>query len=855
MYSLVLNNLYKAHCRPMFADLFSAEDIEMVVDVRDEEMSDAPPLVTPTDPYRWNFVAQSSWNAALRAGDITQLTTRAHSRARPDSDVEDLQSISALAANRFETPATPPYVKYTIFPADIPPELWLEESNRIRDWSGITPPSTQIKRRTHSHFDQPMLLEPRMRKPKRKNGAVRSRYMYQNGPRLTLNAPAPQISAEEEENIRKLRLQECESYLQYRHRRSKPHGRSTKGSPFGCPTPSESSSSSELSSSSSSSSSSYSSYTCASHSLGLGSESSYEEESNSHDSDVDDAVSATSEDSDVSSASWASYSSSSDSYDRRLSSPPGRHERLMRMHDHQHCRNSHSGLWQRLKSVNRVIPGLGRKFWISRRDPVTKTRRTNTANLTLFKVCQPQLPQDLRDVPTDLCYTPIVLMKGPSSILLPSLLSLMPEVQQPRIPNHSQLIPKFLNCSHCFESVSGHWQSKKKALSKIIEIDIALSTGLLHRHTPGIRGARVKVERSSALLSPPNYIYRASWFTPGNCLPPSNPESSFLSFHPPCSPRYGTQPVKDDKYFFDDGDCLFLVEGILFKVLSSYKGSIWSQDMVVLDPIPLSDDSSAEEFRALCWAVYALPNEIHGETTRGATDVKRLLDVAKMCHKYSLPAFESWALERIRIECRSPVDHLARCTQEMLGQIMGLASLCRNDKLLALVEGAWILRLQSRGSPHAGESLPTTDCSAALLAGEIYNRRDLQGAAYYELHKEISTGSSTLSRTRGRFSHLKLTDQQLLRLLEGRVLLTSFWVTRAPRETGVYFALCKHSCKDLWSRSPMHSKLESSDMLEHLKSFRDSNSDKRSSHPCAMARLDHLIDICTSWLTEYFLGR
>ncbi|KAJ7035233.1 hypothetical protein C8F04DRAFT_1345853 [Mycena alexandri] len=243
------------------------------------------------------------------------------------------------------------------------------------------------------------------------------------------------------------------------------------------------------------------------------------------------------------------------------------------------------------------------------------------------------------------------------------------------------------------------------------------------------------------------------------------------------SSQDGTQPVKDDKYFFDDGDCLFLVEGILFKVLSSYKGSIWdpesigcfthhflgpnltpnfdrnlaklnsklgrdvnallvvqlrscqlrhsftkdvikmpsaprgdrnltscdlevgSQDMVVLDPIPLSDDSSAEEFRALCWAVYALPNEIHGETTRGATDVKRLLDVAKMCHKYSLPAFESWALERIRIECRSPVDHLARCTQEMLGQIMGLASLCRNDKLLALVEGAWILRLQSRGSP------------------------------------------------------------------------------------------------------------------------------------------------------------
>lgn len=151
--------------------------------------------------------------------------------------------------------------------------------------------------------------------------------------------------------------------------------------------------------------------------------------------------------------------------------------------------------------------------------------------------------------------------------------------------------------------------------------------------------------------------------------------------------------------------------------------------------------------------------------TRDA-NVKRLVDVAKMCHKYSLPAFESWALEMIRIQCQSPVHHLARCTQEVLGQIMGLASLCRDNKLLALVEGAWILRLQSRGLPHAGESPPTTGCGAALLAGEKYNRRDLQGTVYYELHKEISAGSSALSRTSRRFSHLKLTDQQLLRLLE-----------------------------------------------------------------------------------------
>ncbi|KAJ7723640.1 hypothetical protein B0H16DRAFT_1598036 [Mycena metata] len=198
-----------------------------------------------------------------------------------------------------------------------------------------------------------------MRKPRRKDGAFRSLYIHQNGPRLALNAPAPQVSTEEAENIRKL---ECESYLEYRCslRRSKPHGRSTEGGPFGCPTPSNSLGSSELSSSSSASSaSSYSSSSSASHSSGPASESSYEDELNSADSfvDPDDFVSATSEDSEgshSSSASWVSYSTS-DSHGRRLSPPPGRHERVARMHDHQRRRDGGRGLWQRLMNA---LPNL-----------------------------------------------------------------------------------------------------------------------------------------------------------------------------------------------------------------------------------------------------------------------------------------------------------------------------------------------------------------------------------------------------------------------------------------------------------------------------------------------------------------
>ncbi|KAF7364778.1 BTB domain-containing protein [Mycena venus] len=81
--------------------------------------------------------------------------------------------------------------------------------------------------------------------------------------------------------------------------------------------------------------------------------------------------------------------------------------------------------------------------------------------------------------------------------------------------------------------------------------------------------------------------------------------------------------VNDDKYFFDDGDCMFIVGGFLFKLhrlfLSRDPESVFRDMFRIpqgsttagneLDPIPLTEDS-ADDFRALCWALYALPGEI-----------------------------------------------------------------------------------------------------------------------------------------------------------------------------------------------------------------------------------------------------
>ncbi|KAJ7719596.1 hypothetical protein B0H16DRAFT_1336563 [Mycena metata] len=145
------------------------------------------------------------------------------------------------------------------------------------------------------------------------------------------------------------------------------------------------------------------------------------------------------------------------------------------------------------------------------------------------------------------------------------------------------------------------------------------------------------------------------------------------------------QPVKDNTYFLEDGDCVFIVEGTLFKLhkwslcrdpesmfhgMFSLPQTTSAQSM---EPIPLSD--TANDFRALCWALYALPCEIQDQNDSG-TDISRLVAVANMSHKYSLPAFEKWALSMIWQHFQPRGDYLTDCPQKMLDMMYEVTRAC-----------------------------------------------------------------------------------------------------------------------------------------------------------------------------------
>ncbi|KAJ6504747.1 hypothetical protein C8R47DRAFT_157244 [Mycena vitilis] len=235
----------------------------------------------------------------------------------------------------------------------------------------------------------------------------------------------------------------------------------------------------------------------------------------------------------------------------------------------------------------------------------------------------------------------------------------------------------------------------------------------------------------------------------------------------------------DTVYFFEDGDCIFEVVGVCFKLhklfLSRDPESVFrnmfnipqgsATEGLALDPIPLSGDS-LKDFRALCWALYALPTELQSQNDREA-NIERLVAVARISHKYCLSSFEAWALSVVWIHSQSDRDYLDGCAQYMLDETYEAAANGGRHDLCSLVEQKWVSRLRRRDLP----------LRHALDFGEAHGMQTFLVEAYYQqarnmkvLAPKLVTGSEVAD-----FCQLDLTPGQMHHLLAGYCSLTLFW--------------------------------------------------------------------------------
>ncbi|KAJ7214003.1 hypothetical protein GGX14DRAFT_78102 [Mycena pura] len=130
-------------------------------------------------------------------------------------------------------------------------------------------------------------------------------------------------------------------------------------------------------------------------------------------------------------------------------------------------------------------------------------------------------------------------------------------------------------------------------------------------------------------------------------------------------------------------------------------------------------EDSADEFRALCWAIYALPKEIELQTTRDG-DVPRLLQIVKLSNRYNLPHLETWALEAVYRQCTKH-KYAETCSEDMLERIMAVATLCNDSTLNLCVQLAWGSRIMRGELSH----------SRVLDAGAKCGERDFGGQSVY----------------------------------------------------------------------------------------------------------------------------
>ncbi|TFK52304.1 hypothetical protein OE88DRAFT_1657494 [Heliocybe sulcata] len=259
-------------------------------------------------------------------------------------------------------------------------------------------------------------------------------------------------------------------------------------------------------------------------------------------------------------------------------------------------------------------------------------------------------------------------------------------------------------------------------------------------------------------------------------------------------------PTRDALYYISDGNTVLLVENTLFKVHRSNlmkDGStfdtLFSLPSEGANPSPgvtaptvggavvegESDDNpirlqgdSADEFRALLWALYALPHELMIATTSEANPVL-LFNLARITHKYQFKSLLSWALSAMVIyytrtgafDTLSSVSEAASEAADAppssypcgptLMQLTELAALCECTDLLEATIRKW--REQIRDGKEVAIALGMAErLNIRPLLGLSYNAMLLKGRAAWD-------------------SEPLLTRQQRIRLLSGHYELSQLW--------------------------------------------------------------------------------
>lgn len=244
--------------------------------------------------------------------------------------------------------------------------------------------------------------------------------------------------------------------------------------------------------------------------------------------------------------------------------------------------------------------------------------------------------------------------------------------------------------------------------------------------------------------------------------------------------------TRDSEYYFVDGNAVFEVESILFKVHRSVMargsglsfGKTFSRrsddsqrnteeiDIHGFDqsPIHLSKNTTVDEFRALLWSLYALPSDIIGAIKLESIDPIKFINLARIAKRYSFASIEIWALKTLTSYLgavplpvpgsQSEPQAVKELSSEMFGELTKVAAVCSHSvPFVEEVMAKWELLLNN------GVYLKT-----AIRVSESHPElRNLHALAYYAM----------ILRERDMKQNLSLKQQNTL--LSGHYALFKLW--------------------------------------------------------------------------------
>ncbi|KAF7298658.1 hypothetical protein MIND_00813000 [Mycena indigotica] len=257
-------------------------------------------------------------------------------------------------------------------------------------------------------------------------------------------------------------------------------------------------------------------------------------------------------------------------------------------------------------------------------------------------------------------------------------------------------------------------------------------------------------------------------------------------------------PVEDDVEFYrendSEADCVVRVGLVRFKVKSALLADISLVLRDILEEHPAGQVlvlvADPDEFRVLCWAIYADPSEVI-EPPQDHESISRLLQLAAISRQFQCTPLLA-AIKTTLLTAVSNPSFAASFSSPLFARLVETAISIKHDALLDVTIAAWASRIRVGEAP----------CIPAIIAADTHELPSLRGIAYYHHVQTMVAEQGTNQRGATTFQTeqlVKLSNGQVTRVLSGHWSLVS--LCEQLKRTALPFLAgpdCTRGCTKVW---------------------------------------------------------